>query len=216
MALSDFNSSSQWTTFLQSLAPTSQLRYTRAVSDYLDFAATQNLDRQNEESVLNYMIYLHNEQDFTTSTLWSLSSMISSFFKIVFRKPEGVLQKKSPLSVQLGLWEKQDHVTQAPILEKEEIHRFIALPSSPENLPVKVALILAVSGLLRRQEIDDLTFECMEFKDEELKVAVQRQKAVGPKQVSHFLVTDPSALAVLREYFNCFRTVSHETSYIHI
>lgn len=200
---------SQWDTFLDSLAQSSKLAYTRCASDYFYFSSkkTPPLDPQDDASLFAFLHSLRKNQKFKASTLWTMLSMIGTFFVRVFNKVNPSTGKNF-ITDQLRQWTKDDETKKALVFSKEDVYKFIKeAPREPELLQKKVVLILGVFGLLRRSEIIALQFDHIQMRDNEVKVSIQRKKGRGPKATSTFLITDEDALAVLKDYVSLFDAV---------
>jgi hypothetical protein len=71
-------SESAWSTFLSSIS--SAAVYKRAVEGYVSYCDLNELDSGDAKNIIIYITYLREEQDMAGKTLWSINSMICSYF----------------------------------------------------------------------------------------------------------------------------------------
>jgi hypothetical protein len=69
---------------------------------------------------------------------------------------------------------------------------------------MKVALIIAVHGFLRKSELVEFVFDNVTISNELFMGKVNRKKGVESRKLSTFLVTDKLFLSKLNLYFNKF------------
>ena len=113
--------SDAWLNYIAALQPDSALRYKQTVVDYLDYCEDNSKDYRSEDSFVAYVNYLHTDETFACSTLWSVSSIIASFFEKVF-KSVNPLRANQNLKSLLHLWEKSEIQKQAKCFTKENIY----------------------------------------------------------------------------------------------
>ena len=98
--------------FLNSLAGTSRIRYGHCFELYIDCSIDQNRDPSDSLSVITYLEELHKD-GYKTSTLWSMYSMLASYFEfglhIVLKTAQPIIKRK------LELWEKEDSTKQSKV-----------------------------------------------------------------------------------------------------
>lgn len=194
-----------WNLYLSSLQPASQLKYKRNVQSYLNFCSESNLMPENAGTVLRFLEKMHSDEDdtFCAKTLWSVCSQINAFIMKVYKKSPVFLDEPLIKTV-LNNWSKREVVKKAKHFTKEDVYRFLEEADNSIYLVIKVVLIVAVNGLLRRGEISRLNFENVHLTDKDFRVTVQRQKQTGPPTPSTFLVTDPLMHNIIKEYYCTF------------
>jgi hypothetical protein len=82
----------------------------------------------------------------------------------------------------------------------------LLLKNAPDDaywLPRKVALIIAVHGLMREKELEELDFEHFEVKDEMIIIDLYRKKQRGPKTLQPFVITNQQCIAMIKKYIKC-------------
>ena len=88
------------------------------------------------------------------------------------------------------------------------MHFLSTAPNNSEWHCIKVCLIIAVNGFLRKSEITFLTFDNIKSiqidQQQAYKVEVYREKKVGTKRSSFFYITDQQSVVVIDEYIENF------------
>lgn len=190
---------------ISSYSATSQVIYRRRVANFVEFCDENDLDSSKSESLFLYLDKLRNETEFDyhASTLWTISSVLNTWYEAVHGfKP---YEKDPVLKRALKEWAKQDEVKKASTFERKDIIHFLTnYPDTNQGIVKKVAVILALYGLLRRNEVIQVTFEDVKFNVDGVIVSVYRQKQAGPKQKVDYIVTDDLSRAILTKYVHLF------------
>lgn len=201
----------EWNQYLSTLESSSKLKYKRCIADYIAFCQRSTIDLATPNSVLQYLRALREpqqeedegEKGYAASTLWSFTSIIGTFLFSTY-KINGIATKKGIVGTTLSQWEKQDLVKKALTFTKDDVATFINRTTNPANMVYKLAMIIGISGLLRKKEIYELQYENVHLSENEIRIAVLRKKNKGPKEGSYILLTDPLYITVIREYTSRF------------
>ncbi len=87
-----------WKVFMQSLVPASQLKYNRIVLDFINFCSdNKDISMSKDSSMLTYIEHLHTDEKFAASTLWSMVSIINSFFMKALKMQSPFTTENLPL-----------------------------------------------------------------------------------------------------------------------
>jgi len=199
----------EWDIFVNSLAASSKLKYNRTVLEYHDYCEDEGFMPNEPLNILKFLNDQHEVAQLAASSLWTIGSILVSYFQ----KVRGV----NPYIAVPGLrntlknWQKHEETKRAKTFTAEEITQFLVeSPNDRENLPRKVATILAVYGFLRKTEITELTFTDVEIHEEHAWVYVYRQKqASSSRERSKFLISDSNSLGILKQYIECFNQVQY-------
>jgi len=137
------------------------------------------IDTYGVDSVKKWAQYLHTETKLTTSTIWSYLSHANAWFEFGLKM---IVKDNDPtIKRLLKLWEKNDDVKKAAIFTLDEINTFLREGSNENtDIVVKVALIIGGFGLLRLNELVDITWECLEFKEDLVLVTIFRYNCEIP------------------------------------
>jgi site-specific recombinase XerD len=193
----------RWELYLAALSASSRQQYTVAVTDFKKWCEDSSKVPINAETIVEYITYLHNVRGLKTKTIWSLNSMIGSFYE-AFKgsKPHDDLPLINKL---LKQWEKVDTVKKASTFESEEIFKYFReAPDDDFHLVRKVAVILAINGLERKNEITYTTIDELKFNLDCILVTFDRLKACGERKKSQFMITDSQMRAIVSKYYNLF------------
>ena len=149
------NSEDRWRVYLDSLAETSRATYSKRVGEYVEWCQEDQeppLDRFHADSIRLYLESLRNTEAFAASTLWTIYSMISSYYES--HHNHKVHTDLPMIQNLLKQWAKVDEVKKAKAFTKDEIIDFLQNGPNDDFFSVrKVAVTLAISGLLRRSEL---------------------------------------------------------------
>ena len=107
--------------YLNSLNPSSKVAYQNRVSDYQEFCNETSRNDQGPHSLTQFLCMLRDDEDYeyASSTLWTIESMVSKWFKMVHNKTP--LEADPVLKTLLKQWQKQDTKKKASIFSKEDL-----------------------------------------------------------------------------------------------
>lgn len=201
----NFDLGTPYDNFLGTLAKSSQPIYRKRVQEFFEFCAAKGVDRNEPYNLLEYLTFLKNDEDFeySGSTLWTISSMISSWFLAT----NGINTKVAVpmLFRQLKQWKKQDETKKASTFTKEDLNKFLReYGNGNGGLTMKVAVIIAIYGLLRCCEIIQVKFSDLQFYPDHVRIKVYRAKQAGEKKLFQYMVTDDNSRSLLSLYVNSF------------
>jgi site-specific recombinase XerD len=152
------NSQERWEVFQSSLKDASRQVYLKRVEDYVEWCGSAHeepIDPFYADNVRKYLVTLKETEDYAAKTLWTIYSMISSYYECHHNHKIHV--DLPMIQTLLKNWEKEDEVKKAKSFTKEEIFSYLENAPSDDNHHVrKVAAIIAISGLLRRAELTEL------------------------------------------------------------
>ena len=185
------------------LAEKSRAQYVGAVEGYTKWCETMAKDKLNPEVVLEYLKHLYESDRYGAKSIWSISSMIGSFVETYTNKRP---HEEFPLiNKMIKQWEKKEEVKKAKTFEEAEVFKYLAeAPDDDFHLPRKVILILAINGLERKKEITFTTIDDLKFNLDCILVTLGRQKAMGSKTKSQFMITDVLMREKVSKYYNLF------------
>jgi site-specific recombinase XerD len=155
------NSQRRWDIFVEGLEANSRAVYNRRTKDYIYWCVDDGLntrDPTDAVSVLDYLNHLHESGSFCAKTLWTISSIISSWYET--HHNHKVHEDLPLIRTKLKQWEKEDAVKKAKTFDKDEILHYLRdAPNDDIHHPQKVALIIAISGLERKSEVTMTSYE---------------------------------------------------------
>ncbi len=189
---------------LTTYATASQAIYRKRVEEFKNFCAEENLNFETE-SLLQYLHFLRSDKEFEyrATTLWTIHSILNTWFTVV----HGINPYESDPLIKKTLkgWSKADEITKASVFELEDIQNFLTYyPDSKGGLVMKVGVVLAIYGLLRRTELVFLTFEDLKFNADGVIVSIYRSKQAGAKKKFQYIITDDLSRGILTRYVHCF------------
>ena len=200
---SKMDSERRWEIYLATLSPSSRQQYTVAVSDFKNWCHGSTKEPISAETVVEYIKYLHDVRQLKTKTIWSLNSMVGSYYEAYKgSKPHDDLPLINKV---LKQWEKSDTVKKASTFESEEIFKYLKeAPDDDFHLVRKVAMILALNGLERKNEITWTTIDELKFNVDCILVTFDRLKSSGESKKSQFMITDSLMRSIVSKYYNLF------------
>lgn len=149
----------RWSMYLEGLAEGSRAAYTRRIEEYRSFCDGERdgkvRDPKDGETVLQYVCMLHDADLYAAKSLWTIYSMVSSYYEAFHNRKAHC---DVPMIVtKLKQWEKTEEVKKAASFEKRELDHYIAdAPNDDTHHIRKVAMIIAIHGLLRKVELIDI------------------------------------------------------------
>ena len=93
---------SRFTRLLSAYSATSQVAYKRRADDFKEFCAQNSKDSSKKESLLDYLHHLRDDEEFDYhgSTLWTISSMLNTWYEAVQAVRRGSTAEESPEGVE--------------------------------------------------------------------------------------------------------------------
>jgi len=193
--------------FLTTISPKSMKVYRKRLINYFIYCKEEEVEKNVVASLKTYVHYLRNTLKYCGSTIWSVASIIGSWFTIALDLK--VIGANVILKKTLQNWEKQDKVKKSEVFTKENIDTYFRdFPDDEVHLVKKVIMIFAVYGLLRRQELTDLKFEDVVFGDDVVYTTFRRVK--GDNKDSNYAITDSVSIALVKKYVNLYENGMNE------
>ena len=153
--------------FVNTLLDASKYRYLYRLKLYKQYCNEFDKQAQNPSSVYDYVNFLRNnkEHKFAGSTLWSICSIIRSWFLHVHTMDLFALYPA--LKNLLKNYSKADKVKKASALSENELNEFMTNAVDDDKWLVrKVITIVYLHGLLRRSEGVYIKFCDLEIKQD--------------------------------------------------
>jgi hypothetical protein len=177
----------------------------------MNWCKEMNFTAIDAESILKYITEMHENRTYSAKTLWTINSMIGTYYECFKHVRPHV---ELPLIAKvLKSWQKREPSKKSEIFEKEAIYKVLKdAPNDAFWLPRKVFLILAICGLLRKNELVPLEMDAVTIVPAKsgqykkfVKVCFKRLKATGEAEFSYeFFVTDEVMVQCIENYLNCF------------
>ena len=185
-------------------------KYRARIEQYKTFLLSNGETVETPQSVQNFVVEL--KEMYMASTLWSIFSILKSYFEYEHRLDLG--QNLPGVPRLLKQWEKVEETKKSKVLSyflvltlfqvftKAEIEKFLSeCPNTIEHIHLKLVVVIGCYGLLRGIEIETLSFEQIKFEGEICFVTVNRKKHGGPVKGSRFAITDPIGVDIVHRYF---------------
>lgn len=192
--------------FLDGLSENTRRYYENRINDFNQYSLI-NQEKELAINIINYFYFLH--ETYLTSTIWSYYSVMKTYLNLT--KNIDLKEKFPHLIKLLKQWEKKDEKKKSNVFSKEEIKNYIKnCKDNPESITIKAVLSVAISGLMRTSEINELKFENIKkniienTKEIQFEVKINRKKQIGPKALSSFFITDILYTESIEKYINCF------------
>jgi integrase len=192
--------------YLRSLNPSSSQSYQKIFDEFSTFRSSE-AEKQKPlcEVVVDFFSMCHDD-GYLTSTLWTRYSVIKTCLQISERF--SVKDSVPHLSKMLKNWQKAEEQKKSRVFTASEIARFVEeAPSDAEYLPMKVALLFGIHGLLRKSELISLDWKNITLIETEavkhLHVQLFRKKQKGPRASTSFLITKESYVEICKLYMTC-------------
>ncbi|KAK4882250.1 hypothetical protein RN001_005569 [Aquatica leii] len=159
-------------------------------------------------------------KQYKSSTLWKIYSMLRSVLNI---RQNIDISKYTKLQALLRRCSAGYEPKKSYILEYAHIETFINLqspkgvislpPPDRDYLAVKIVLIMGYSGACRRDELANLSIECIAYKIDSVFVAISNTKTKTPRL---FATTNPAWINLIKEYAS-LRTshITHKRFFIY-
>ena len=145
--MSDFElGEARWQNFIKGLK-TGDV-YERRVEDYRTWCRDQTVISLSTDSILKYMAELYEGDILCANTLWSVVSMISTWYEShTKRKP---MAEDPQIKKLLVSWAKVEAIKKAKTLEKDELFKFLRdAPNDDFWLPRKVSMVFYEKSKIR-------------------------------------------------------------------
>ncbi len=197
----DKRTDENWKAYLKSLAPASAKKYGEWCESFNEWT-NEHKDESLAQNLLDYFESCH-DHGYSTSTLWSATSMFKTYLRIKFSFD---MQNQVPLLFRkLKNWETDEATTQSSVFTKEQLDTFIqSAPSDNHYLPIKACAIISTFGLLRNQEQVEFKFSDLSTQGSLRMAQVLRKKGRGTQKTSSFIIDGELYVKVLDDYVSRF------------
>ena len=173
----------------ETVAEASRGRYKKAWEEFKGFSIFScefETRMPSESELLEYFKHLRNEKKSSSSTLWTVYSMLNSVCKGKYSER---LQKFPRITALLKSYNK-DCKKKAAVFEDGDLEKFVGAKdlSTPYWLVRKVVMILAFFGGLTHTEAMDLELQKVRCAENGIYITHSRAKQRSDKRSSSFLV----------------------------
>ena len=193
-----------WETYLKSLGESSRPKYERWIQLFQEHQDSYDDQSTFESRIINFFENLHNE-GYAAKTIWSIYSIVKSYLQTT--KSFHIEDQIPQLTRLIINWGKKEEVKKSKTFSQDEVKRFTTdAPDDYIYLPMKVALIIGLHGVLRVSELVDLDFNNIQvrYDIQAIQGSVTRKKQKGPRANSTFLITDDLFRSKVQLYIQKF------------
>ena len=193
------------------IAEASRGRYKKVWEEFTRFSnSSDDFEKRmpSENELLEYFQHLRNKKKNSSSTLWTVYSMLNSVCKGKYSER---LQKFPRITALLKSYNK-DCKKKAAVFDDGDLEKFVGAKdlSTPYWLVRKVVMILAFFGGLRHTEAMDLELQNVRPAENGIYITHSRAKQRSDKRSSSFLVPKTTGevdyAEVVKEYMDHMKT----------